>query len=136
CAAYTRSLGGVSFDQSFQLEPSQIAGFQQTWRSMIPESSKGGLSAQRFETWGVAVDQQFPTRTYVGLSGEWLKADSTQTKGTYDFTTQDFLLGNPAHPSSTPERLKFEEQSLRLTVNQLVGDDWSFGVQYRFTHAD
>src|SRR5205814_173470 len=49
-AAYTRSLGGVSFDQSFQLEPSQIAGFGQSFRSLIPESVAGPLSAQQFET--------------------------------------------------------------------------------------
>src|SRR5207253_8456566 len=34
--AYTRSLGGVSFDQSVRLEPSQVAGFNQAFRSLIP----------------------------------------------------------------------------------------------------
>ena len=97
-AAYTRSLGGVSFDQSFQLEPSQIAGFSQTFRSLIPESVSGALSAQRFETFGVALDQRFPTRTYLGISAEMLRSDSTQTLGTYDF-----VFPNPAVSAATSE---------------------------------
>jgi len=134
-AAYTRSLNGASFDQSFQLEPSQIAGFQQTFRSLIPESVKGALSAERFETYGVAWDQKFPTRTYLGVEADWRNGKSTQDIGTYDFTTQDFTLGDFAHATTTPERLRFREKSVRLTLNQLVGEEWSFGAQGQYTHA-
>ena len=134
-AAYTRSLNGASFDQSFQLEPSQIAGFQQTFRSLIPESVKGALSAERFETYGVAWDQKFPTRTYLGVEADWRNSKSTQDVGTYDFTTQDFILGNFAHATTTPERLRFRETSVRLTLNQLVGQEWSFGAQSQYTHV-
>ena len=42
--AYTRSLGGVSFDQSVRLEPSQVAGFNQAYRSLIPEAIAGSTS--------------------------------------------------------------------------------------------
>lgn len=35
-AGYSRSLGGASIDQSFRLEPSQVAGFNQSWRSPSP----------------------------------------------------------------------------------------------------
>src|SRR5262249_11830888 len=41
---YTRSLGGVSLDQSYRLEPSQVAGVNQAWRSLIPESVAGAQS--------------------------------------------------------------------------------------------
>ena len=131
-AAYTRSLGGVSFDQSFQLEPSQIAGFNQSFRSLIPESVSGALSAQRYETYGVALDQKFCTRTYLGISAELVKADSTQTIGAYDFV----FFPPSATRTATREQLKFEEKSLRVTVNQLLGNEWSLGAQYRLTHAD
>src|SRR5206468_9594033 len=40
-AAYTRSLGGLFYDQSIRLEPTQIAGFTQAFRSLIPESAVG-----------------------------------------------------------------------------------------------
>src|SRR5207245_1683078 len=100
---YTRSLSGVSFDQSFQLEPSQIAGFGQTFRSLIPESISGALSAQRFETYGIALDQKFPTRTYVGVSAELLRSRGTQAVGTYEFLFPGLETG----VSTTTQSLKF-----------------------------
>src|SRR5258705_2565042 len=57
-AAYSRSLGGVSFDQSFQLEPTQVGGFNQAYRSLIPESVVGPLASPYFETSGLALDTQ------------------------------------------------------------------------------
>ena len=48
--AYTRSLGGASLDQSIQIEPSQVAGFIQSYRSIIPESIAGGNAGAHFET--------------------------------------------------------------------------------------
>jgi len=37
-AAYTKSLGGLFFDNSVRLEPTQVGGFNQAFRSLIPES--------------------------------------------------------------------------------------------------
>ncbi len=131
-AAYTRSLGGVSFDQSFQLEPSQIAGFSQVFRSLIPESVAGSLSAQRFETYGVALDQKFATRTYAGISAELLRSDAVQDVGTFDVV---FPSLNPV-VSTTRERFRFKEKSLNINLNQLVAAEWSLGAHYRLTRAD
>src|SRR6185503_18740373 len=47
--AYTRSLGGVFFDQSIRLEPTQVGGFNQAYRSLIPESVVGLVPNTRFE---------------------------------------------------------------------------------------
>jgi hypothetical protein len=33
------------------------------------------------------------------------------------------------------ERLDYQEKSLQGTINQLVGQDWTFGAQYRVTWA-
>src|SRR5439155_9681737 len=131
-AAYTRSLGGVSFDQSFQLEPSQIAGFGQTFRSLIPESVSGALSAQRFETYGVALDQKFPTRTYFSVAAELLRSRGTQTVGTYEFLFPTFETS----VSSTTQRLNFEEKLLSVTVNQLLSKEISVLARYQLRHAD
>jgi len=129
-AAYTRSLGGVSLEQSVQLEPSQIAGFVQTFRSLIPESVKGSVSVPRHETFGLALDQKFPNGTYVGLNGEWLESEATREVGVFrSFQAQSV-------PSTTEERLDFRERTLQVTLNQLVGEEWSFGLRYRFGNAD
>ena len=42
---YTKSLGGVSLDESYRLEPSELAGFPQAFQSVIPESVVGSVAA-------------------------------------------------------------------------------------------
>jgi Tfp pilus assembly protein PilF len=128
---YTRSLGGVTLDESFRLEPSQLAGFSQTFRTIIPESLVGSVSAPAFETWGAALDWYFNTRTYIGLQADLLSSKVSQTIGVFDFN--DFTP--PIVPSSTPQRLNYREQSAAVTVNQLLTDEWSLGAQYRFAHS-
>src|SRR5207245_11701972 len=81
---YSRSLGGVSFDQSFRLEPVQIAGFNQAFRSLIPESVAGANSAARFETYGLSLEQKLRSGTYLGLGGEILQSKVDRVLGSYD----------------------------------------------------
>ena len=42
----SRFLGGVSFDESYRLEPAQLAGFSQSYRSVISESAVGSVSGR------------------------------------------------------------------------------------------
>jgi len=136
-AGYGRSLGGVSFDQSFQLEPTQIAGFNQSWRSLIPESVAGANAAARFESWGVSLEHQFPTRTYVGLSGEWLASEVDRLVGTYEvFPPAPGPLVPFIFQGSTPENLDYTERALTVTLNQLLGNEWSLGARYRLSRAE
>ena len=131
-AVYTRSLGGVFFDNSVRLEPTQIAGFNQAFRSLIPESVVGTIPGSRFETFGVALDQKFNRGTYLTAVGQILKSKADALVGVFNFTN-----GTPqALPSSTPEKLDYEERSLTLTLNQLIGDHLAAGASYRLTEAD
>jgi len=68
---YSRALGGVSYDESFRLEPTQLAGFIQSYRTIIPESVVGSVSAPVYDLAGTALDLKFKTRTYVGMSEIW-----------------------------------------------------------------
>jgi tetratricopeptide (TPR) repeat protein len=130
--AYTRSLGGASIDQSYQLEPSQVAGFVQSFRSIIPESVAGANAGAKFETYGLSLEQKFHTGTYLGVSGELLDSDVRRVDGAYDFLPPGQTLGVP---SSLGEHLKYREPSLLFTANQLVGRDWSLGLRYRLSQA-
>ncbi|HYV62019.1 MAG TPA: TonB-dependent receptor, partial [Bryobacteraceae bacterium] len=132
-AAYTRSLGGVSIDQSFQLEPPHVAGFAQTFRSLIPDSAAGAVPAARHETFGLALDQKFPTRTYLGISGEWLESEGTRQRGVFRIPPSFPLIGAP---SVTPESLNFRERTVQVNLNQLVGEEWAFGASYRVSLAE
>jgi outer membrane receptor protein involved in Fe transport len=130
--AYTRSIAGASLDQSYQLEPSQVAGFVQSFRSIIPESVAGANVGAKFETVGLSLEQKFHRGTYLGVSGELLNSKIDRTVGAFDYLSdeQDFAL-----PSGLRQHLNYREPSLLFTANQLVGNDWSFGARYRVIQA-
>jgi outer membrane receptor protein involved in Fe transport/Tfp pilus assembly protein PilF len=130
--AYTRSLAGASVDQSYQLEPSQVAGFVQSFRSIIPESIAGDNAGAKFETYDLSLEQKFSMRTYVGISGEILNSTVNRVDGVFNYYPIGF--DNPL-PQGLRENLDYNEKSLLVTVNQLLGRDWSLGARYLLTQA-
>jgi tetratricopeptide (TPR) repeat protein len=130
-SAYVRSLAGASVDQSFQIEPTQIAGFNQSFRSLIPESVAGANVGARFETYGISVEQQLFADTYVGLAGEILNSKLKRTLGA-------FLIDPEAYttPSGIRNHINYEERTLLLSVNQLIGDEWAVGSRYRVSNVE
>lgn len=140
--AYTQSLGGVSFDESVSLEPNQVAGFNQVFRSIISESVVGSVAAPTYDTAGILIEDRFSTGTYVGLQATLMQSDVDRTVGTFDaFLAPPFppfppSIEPPIVPSSTPQKLRYEEQDLLVTVNQLVGDEWSFGARYQLSYSN
>lgn len=130
--SYTRSLGGAGIDQSFRLEPSEVGGFNQAFRSLIPESVAGSVANASFETAGVGADQRFPSGTYLGLEGAVLSSRASQRVGAFDLaTTFPFAIT----PSATRQDLDFRERSVSAYIHQLLGNDWSVGARYRLSEA-
>jgi Flp pilus assembly protein TadD len=132
--AYTRSLSGATLDQSYQLEPSQVAGFIQDYRSVIPESIAGPNSGAGIETYDVSLEQKFPTETYFTISGEILKSTVDRVDGAFDYNPFSFTQPFPV-PSGLNEDLDYQEKSLQFTANQLLGKEWALGAQYRLSRA-
>ena len=128
--AWTRSLSGASFDQSFRLEPVQVAGFNQAFRSLIPETLTGANAGAPFETFGLAWEQRFGSGTYVGAGANWFLSDFDRTRGTYLLSRTGRVV-----PDKLTERLDYEEQSVHLSVDQIVGRDWVLGARYEFSRA-
>lgn len=137
-AAYAQSLGGVSFDQSVGLEPNQVAGFNQVFRSIISESIVGSVAAPTYDTAGILIEDRFPTGTYLGLQAIALESEVDRTVGVFDAFLTRFggRINPPIVPSTTPQTLRYEEQSVLATINQLVGNEWSFGARYQFLHSN
>ncbi len=136
-AAYTQSRGGVAYDQSFQLEPTQVAGFNQAWRSIIPEAVTGANSAPRFEVLGAALDHRFDTGTYLGVNLEWLRSGVHRTVGVYNDDSTNFVNPIPfVFPAGARQHFDYDERSFTLALNQLVDREWSFGARYRLSHAE
>jgi outer membrane receptor protein involved in Fe transport len=133
-AAYTRSLSGASLDQSVRLEPVEVAGFLQAYRSVIPDSVAGATSGARDETFDVSLEQKLPSGTYLGLVGEILWSKVPRTRGAYDLFSEDptFTL---AIPSGVHEDLGYRERSLTFVVNQLLGDALALTARYRVSDA-
>jgi len=126
-AAYTRSVGGLFNDSSTLIEPSEVAGFNQAFRTLLGEATVPGT---QFETWGLGVDHKFSTRTYVNLEGELLNSISDQQLAVIDTT--------PAIPAPLfgKQTLNFKEKDVALNLNQLIGDDLSVGLGDRLISAD
>jgi Tfp pilus assembly protein PilF len=131
---YTRSLGGVFYDTSVRLEPTEVAGFNQAYRSLIPESVVGLVPGTSFTTYSVGLDQSFKTHTYLSLVGEILDSEGDRIVGAVQ-NAPGVIIPVPRQATSTPQHLDYTEQSLVASASQLLGNQWSLGARYQLSHA-
>jgi hypothetical protein len=131
-ASYTRSLGGLFFDNSIRLEPTEVGGFNQAFRSLMPESAAGLLPGAEFETANVGFDQSLARGTFFGIEAGWLTSDGTRVAGT--ITNSTFL---PFYDSAgtTHQKLNFRERNISAYATQLLGDYFSASARYRLSEA-
>jgi len=136
--AWARSLGGVTFDETFRLEPTQIAGFGQAFRTLASEAVTSSVSAPRFEIAGIGVDLKPWTNTYAGLEVESLQSDVARTVGVLDYKPMlnDKVSLVKFFPATLPEDFRYTERSVRGTLDQLVGRHWALGVRTGFTQSE
>jgi tetratricopeptide (TPR) repeat protein len=128
---FTRSLSGVSLDESYRLEPTQLAGFPQAFRSLISESLVGSVAAPKYETYGLALDLKFPSRTYAGVQVERLESDVSGQIGVFSISNSMA----PYSPDLRLEKLGYRENSISASLNQLVGENFVFGASYKFARV-
>jgi len=127
-------LGGLSFDESVRLEPSQLAGFNQAYRTVLSESIAGSVEAPVYQILGLSAEGSLPTNTWWGVSANVIEQDVDRTIGA--FTGYDIGTGTVYFPSGTPQHLEYLEESLTFTVNQLISEEFSVGGLYRVTRSD
>jgi hypothetical protein len=75
------------------------------------------------------LEQKFPARTYLGVTAGLLRSDADRTVGAVQFDASGF------QPSSTRQSLDYDERTLAVTLNQLVGDELAFGATYQVSQA-
>lgn len=131
-AAYTRSVGGLFYEGSVRLEPTQIAGFNQAYRSLAPPSLVGSLSGTEFETVDLASEHRLPSAIYLGWQAEVLQSRSDRVAGIYAGPPEFAGL----RPGSVEQRITYRERSLSAYLNQLIGNAWSWGAKYRLTESE
>ena len=135
--AAAQGMGGLSFDESVRLEPAQLAGFNQAYRTVISESLAGSVEAPLYQTMGISAEGTLPTRTWWGVALNVIDQQVTRTLGTFTGYDMGVFPITPAYfPSSTRQHLDYREQSLGITLNQLIGDEFSIGLGYRLTKSE
>jgi len=129
-AAHTRSLGGFGIDQGVRLEPSQVAGFIQTFRSLI--ATAPDVFAAKFETEGVGLQYSPSADLFVDIELQQMQQDGQELLG--GFAIEPF--SSMAVPSALIHSLDYGERSLSLQVNWLFQRHWSTGAQYGFRRSE
>ncbi|MCX6879099.1 MAG: FecR domain-containing protein [Verrucomicrobia bacterium] len=130
-------MGGLTFDESVRLEPVQLAGFNQAYRTAISESLVGSVEAPLYQTYGLSAEGRLPTRTWWGVTGNVIEQDVTRTLGAFTGYDAGVFPVTPAYfPGGTSQHLDYREESLGLTLNQLVGDEFAVGMGYRLTRSE
>ena len=129
---WAQSLGGVFYDTSVRLESTEIAGFNQAYRSFLPESVGGLVPGTKMENKGLAFDQNFKTHTYLTVSAEELESRGSRAVGTLDAFCPALL----DIPSTVQQNLNYREKTLSVTVNQLICEPFALGATYRLSRAE
>jgi Tfp pilus assembly protein PilF len=131
-AYWSRSMGGLINDSSTTIEPTEIAGFNQSFRSLIPQSAGFGTPpAMVFETYGIGADHKFSTGTYVDAEAEFLTSEGNQQIGSYyDPSPGSQVL------SQLGQTQYFREQDAFVSINQLLGRNFSVGARDQVTAVD
>lgn len=136
-------IGGVTFDESVRLEPTQLAGFNQAYRTVLSESLAGSVEAPDYRILGLSAEGRLAARTWWGLSAGTIRQEVDRTVGVFTgYDSNAFSAGgifppSPVYfPDGTRQRLDYEEQTLSLTVNQLIGDEFALGGGYRVTRSE
>ncbi|WP_193212563.1 TonB-dependent receptor domain-containing protein [Luteolibacter marinus] len=134
---YTEGLGGVTYDESVRLEPVQLAGFNQAYRTVISESIAGSVEAPEFRIWGLSADGSLSTRTWWGAAVNVIEQEVDRTRGIFTGYDTGVFPSTPAYfADGTPEHLDYREQSLSLYLNQLLGNQFSVGAGLRLTRSE
>jgi len=125
-AAHSESLGGITFEESFRLEPVQFAGFTQGVRSLIPEAVAGATVAPRFRLDGVGISARWPGSFYFNLEAEQRTSEARRLPGVFVIR----LL--PARPESLRESLSLRETHVSVSAHWMVTPRWTvtFGSQW------
>jgi outer membrane receptor protein involved in Fe transport len=129
--AYSDSLGGFNLEQDVRLEPTQLAGFPQVYRNLVPPSLVGAVSGDRLQTGNVSLEYRIASGTYLAATAQLLHSTLDDHVGGFQrdlFTSQGPAL-------QFHRKLSFQERSLDFSVHQLLGDWFSLGARYRLSEA-
>ena len=121
---YARALGGTYYDSSIRLEPAQLLGFPQVYRSTIPESVVGAVPGTEMDVAGGEWMHRFPSRTYLSIRADGLWSSAHRKVGSFSYVP-------PATAAQLRQALDYQELGFEAAVDQLLGAGGSVGIRYR-----
>lgn len=127
--AYARSLGGAGFEENVRLEPTQLAGVIQSYRSILPESVTGSLPGERMSTTGAVLEWRVTDQQFLVFESGYLTSEGRQSVGVY---RDDGATNQISHARND---IRFREWSGELGYSALLGDQWSLALGQRLTRA-
>lgn len=132
-AAYSRSMAGVTLDESFRLEPAQIAGFPHAFRTVISESLVGSVAAPEYDVAGFAADYH-TNDWYLTASVNRIGSQVERTEGSFWGSTR--FLSTPTTVGQHDVVIDYKELSAQFTASRLLGAHWSAGAGIEYTQSD
>ncbi len=125
---YSEYATGLYFDNSFSIQPTQIAGFNQAYRSLIPESVAGLIPASDIRSFGGGLDYTSPSRNV--FSGIEMVFSNSQAMRGVGALTNSSPLPIPDSPLTLDQNVDFRENTLTAYLHYLTGKYWTLGTQY------
>jgi outer membrane receptor protein involved in Fe transport len=133
-AAYSQVQAGFAIDEPVRLEPNQVAGFIQAFRSLIPENLTGSLPAAHIETAGTAWEFKAGVDTYLGAGVSWGRSDVDRERAVFD--TPFFPFPPSSVEASTYRELyDYEETAFTARIDRLLGEHWGTGGSIAWTES-
>ena len=120
-AAHAESIGGLTFEESFRLEPVQFAGFTQGVRSLIPEAVGANSAAPKFDVDGVGATLKWAGRFYLDVEGTERRSDAPQVQGIFAVVNQ--VVPVVARPILA--QLGLRERQLTVNAFWMITPRWS-----------
>jgi Tfp pilus assembly protein PilF len=133
---FSQSLGGVSFEESTRLEPTQLAGFGQAYRSLISETLAGEVEAPRYQITGAAMDWRMGANTWLTLQGEGMTERVDERTGIFLLNYNAPSPSPIGVPASTTQDYDYTENTARLTLNHILDQQWFLQAQYQYSHSE
>jgi tetratricopeptide (TPR) repeat protein len=132
-AVFSRALGGVSYDESVRLEPTQLAGFDQSFRSIISESLIGSVEAGEYQIAGGAVDWRIFPQTWLTLQGQTM---SEQVDEEFGYFQVNFTPPAQGYAANTLSDYDYHETTFDLALNQIVARNLFLQAQYQYSISE
>ena len=130
-AAFSRVQTGFNIDEPVRLEPNQVAGFIQAFRSVIPQNLTGSLPAAQIDTYNVGLEGKIGEQTYLGLGFFFADSEVKRTRGSFFRPS----VGATITTLGVQEAFAYEEVKVSARIDRLIGDRFSSGIQIQWNRA-